>query len=296
MNDTNAHLPLHFEPLTLSLKAQVEQIRKSSGNTQYVYTFASLFAWQTDEKYTICLRDDAFLVKNGAEGEHAYLFPCGSDAGKKALIDALIQQEAPVFYTVSDADKRFLEQHYPHRFSFAENRNEFPYLFDRAEHIALSGNAYKRLRHRIHRGRDAVKEWTSQPLTQENADRAVEINRRWLEVRDFSAHADTFAANTALEHFSALSMWGLLFQADGEDAAYVAGTFVTPEIFDISFCKVLLPECTCYIKWALYCALPDTVKTVNSEEDLGLAGLREHKMLRLPKELTRIWKGSYIYE
>ena len=84
----------------------------------------------------------------------------------------------------------------------------------------------------------------------------------------------------------------MLFRADGEDVAYVAGVFVTPQIFDISFCKVLDKECDCFIKWALYCALPADVKTVDSEEDMGLEGLRTHKLLRRPKELVRIWKGK----
>ena len=84
----------------------------------------------------------------------------------------------------------------------------------------------------------------------------------------------------------------MLFQADGADIAYVAGSFVTPQIYDINFCKVLDPRCDCYIKWALYAALPTEVKTVDSEEDMGIQGLRTHKLLRQPKELTRVWKGS----
>ena len=80
--------------------------------------------------------------------------------------------------------------------------------------------------------------------------------------------------------------------ADGEDIAYVLGTFITPEIFDICFCKVLDKRCDYYIKWELYRILPCQVKTVDSEEDMGLEGLRTHKLLRRPKELIRVWKGD----
>ena len=72
----------------------------------------------------------------------------------------------------------------------------------------------------------------------------------------------------------------------------MAGCFITPEIFDISFCKVLDNRCDCFVKWALYRALPPAVTTVDSEDDMGIAGLRTHKLLRKPKELTRVWKGS----
>lgn len=286
------HLQSVFSPVLLQQKEQIEQIRAASGCTLYTYTFPTLFAWQADERYEIALRNDAFLVKNGARGEHAYLFPCGSDEGRLALTDALIAREAPTFYFVRDEDKSFLETNYPGRFRFSLCRDDFPYLYDKAAQIALSGKGYKNLRHQIHLGRAAAGTWRSEPLSEANIDRALELNRRWAESRGLGTVADSAAAETALRHFSELSLWGLLFQADGQDIAYVAGSFVTPEIYDISFCKVLDPRCDCYIKWALYAALPPEVKTVDSEEDMGLTGLRTHKLLRQPKELTRVWKGS----
>ena len=293
MNDTaNTVQALRFLPLSLSQKEQVEAIRRASGNTLYLYTFASLFSWQGTEQYSICLTDEAFLVKDGAGGEHAYLFPCGTDAAKKTLIDALLAYETPVFYTVRDEDKQFLEREYPDKFHFEECRDEFPYLYDKAEQIELKGKTYKRLRHQINTGRATVEKWRVEALCEENVERALSLNRRWSAERSSDALADVEAADTALHHMKDLSMWGLLFEADGNDVAYALGTFVTPEIFDISFCKVLDNRLDCYIKWALYQALPAEVNTVDSEEDLGLEGLRRHKQLRIPKTLTRVWKGS----
>ena len=280
-----------FTPLALTQLERVESIRLTSGNTLYPYTFPSLFAWQSNERYEICLLDDAFLIRNGVRGEQAYLFPCGTDAGKRQLIDALLHSESPVFYFLSDSDRRFLENVYPGRFIFELCRNDQPYLFDKDAQIALQGKAYKKLRHQINLGRSAAQVWSSEPLNADNTDRALEVNRQWAQKYADGFVADTFAAETALLHFTELSMWGMLFCADGKDVAYVAGYFVTPEIFDVSFCKVLNARCDCYIKWVLYSALPPEVKTVDSEEDMGIAGLRTHKLLRQPKELTRVWKG-----
>ena len=294
MNNNNVAQPLSFIPISLSLKNQVEAIRKISGNTLYLYTFASLFSWQEDEGYSIHLQDDAFIIKYGKEGENAYMFPCGTNEGKKQLIDALLTYEKPVFYSLTDGDRAFLEKEYPEQFSFEECRDEFPYLYDKDAQINLRGKEYKNLRHQINTGRAVANEWSTEELSSDNAARAIELNRKWLSERSFATLADTAAAEKALRNLDELDMWGLLFQADGEDIAYVAGAFVTPEIFDISFCKVLDNRCDCYIKWALYSALPQETKTVDSEEDLGLEGLRRHKLLRQPRELTRIWKGSLV--
>ncbi len=293
-SDTPRPSILTFTPIELPQMERVEAIRSASGSTLYVYTFVSLFAWREYERYGICFCDDAFLVKNGLSGDGAYLFPCGSKEGKKKLIDALLLREKPVFYSVTDADKRFLEYTYPGRFSFEDCRDEYPYLYDKDAQIGMAGKDYKRLRHQVNLGRAAARAWSLEPLTEGNVERALSLNRQWAEGRGENDLADTAAAEAALRSFTALHLWGILFRADGRDIAYVAGCFITPEIFDISFCKVLDKRCDCFIKWALYRALPAEVTTVDSEDDMGVAGLRTHKLLRRPKELTRVWKGSLI--
>jgi len=282
-----------FSPIALSQMERVEAIRLASGNTLYALTFPTLFAWSAAERYEICLTDDAYVVRIGALGDDAYMFPCGAEEGKKRLIDALLPHGAPVFHCVRDEDRRFLEETYPERFLFTTCRDDYPYLYDRQAQVALAGKAYKGLRHQVNQGRAAARAWSVEALSAANVERAVAINREWARRRGEGGPADTAAAETALDHFEQLSMWGLLFQADGTDAAYVAGSFVTPEIYDVSFCKVLIAQCDCYVKWMLYKALPPEVTTVDSEEDMGLQGLRTHKLLRVPKELTRVWKGSF---
>ena len=291
-SDISNPYALQFAPITLPQMERMEAIRSASGSTLYVYTFASLFVWQAHEQYEVYISEDAFLVKHGVRGENTYLFPCGSDSGKKRLIDTLLLSDFPVFSYVSDEDKRFLESEYPGLFDFTACRDDYPYLYDKDAQIALVGKDFKSLRHQVNLGRVIAEKWSTELLTEDNVERALQINRKWAEARADGDLADTAAAETALRHFSPLHLWGALFQADGEDVAYVAGCFVTPEIFDISFCKVMDKQCDCYIKWALYCALPPEVKTVDSEEDMGLAGLRTHKLLRRPKELVRIWKGN----
>lgn len=283
---------LQFTPIELPQMERVEAIRASSGSTLYVYSFASLFAWQEHERYGICITDDAFLVKYGIRGDNVYLFPCGSDAGKRRLTDALLLQGSPVFSFVSDDDRAFLEREYPGRFVFTDCRDDYPYLYDKEAQIAMEGKDFKNLRHQVNLGRTLVGDWSAEPLNENNVERALAVNRKWADARTDGDLADTAAAETALKNFSRLGMWGVLFTSGGEDIAYVAGVFVTPRIFDISFCKVLDKECDCFIKWALYRALPDEVKTVDSEEDMGFEGLRTHKLLRRPERLVRIWKGS----
>ena len=88
--DVGNYPMIRFTSITLSQMETVESIRIKSCSTMYVYTFASLFAWQEHEGYGIYISDDAFLVKHGIRGEDVYLFPCGTEEGKKRLIDALL--------------------------------------------------------------------------------------------------------------------------------------------------------------------------------------------------------------
>ena len=280
-----------FTPIDISQMERLEAIRSMSGSTLYVYSFASLFAWQEHEMYSVCMTEDAFLIKHGVRGDNVYLFPCGSESGKKRLIDALIKSGHPTFSFVCDEDKAFLEKEYPEMFDFVTCRDDYPYLYDKNEQIALKGKDFKSLRHQIHLGQQAAKKWSVEPLTAENVDRAREITRKWVEGRNVNDPTDVSAIEVALDNFELLKLSGEIFIADGKDVAFILGTYVTPEIFDICFCKVLDKRCDCYIKWAFYLALPEIVKTVDSEEDMGIEGLRMHKLLRRPKELVRIWKG-----
>ena len=291
MTDIGNPQLLAFTPIDLSQMERVEAIRSASGSTLYFYSFVSLFVWQEHERYSICFSEDAFLVKHGVRGDNVYLFPCGSDSGKKRLIDELMKSGSPAFSCISDDDKLFLESEYPGKFSFYECRDDYPYLYDKNEQIALSGKEFKNLRHQIHLGRAAAKEWSSEPLTAENTDRVREITRKWAEGRTAEDSTDLSAIESALNNFESLHMQGVLFQADDRDIAFVLGTYITREIFDICFCKVLDKRCDCFIKWAFYNELPEEVRTVDSEEDMGIEGLRKHKLLRRPKELVRIWKG-----
>ena len=293
--DTDTHIsqPLSFEPISLTHRDKVEAIRTAFGNTLYVYTFASLFSWQANEQYEICFHNNAFVIKNGAVAENAYLFPCGDNEDKKALIDALLQYENPDFYSLTDEDKQFLENEYPGVFEYTDCRDEFIYLYDRKDQVELKGKAFRNLRKHINSGRAKAEEWTVEELSEANIDRALEINRKWAQARSDYGLADTVAAESALKNFSQLSLWGLLFNADGTDAAYIAGSFITPEIFDLCFCKVLNRGCDFFVRWSLCRALPEEVRTVDCEEDLGIEGLRINKLSRQPKELIRIWKGSY---
>jgi len=257
----------------------------------YVYTFASMFVWQEHEGYAIYIGDDAFVVRHGIRGDNVYLFPCGTKSGKKRLIDALLTEGSPCFSYVTDEDRLFLENEYPGKFSFIDCRDDYPYLYDRDDQIALAGKGYRNLKHHVHSGRSSAENWTVEPLSSDNVPRAIDITRKWASARTDGDIGDAPAAEKALLNFEVLKMWGVLFKADGVDAAYVAGIFITPEIFDTSFCKVLDKRCDCFVKWEMCRHLPPEVKTVDSEEDMGLEGLRTHKLMRQPKELIRIWKG-----
>ena len=286
--------PPVFTPIELSQRDRVEAIRTASGSALYGYTFVSLFTWQEYEDYSVCIRDDAFLVKNAAAGDDAYLFPCGTKRGKKEFIDALTASGAPVFSFITDGDRRFLEEEYPGMFLFEDCRDEYSYIYDVEEQIAMRGREFKNLRHHVHSGRAAAQDWTTEPLSPGNIGRAAELTRLWARGLKPGDPADTAPAEKALRCFSELGLLGFIFQADGKDMAFVAGCFITPDTFDTSFCKVLDRSCDCFIRWSLYNALPPEVKKVDSEDDMGIPGLRTHKLMRRPSELIRVWKGSFI--
>jgi len=273
---------------------KIEAIRLASYNRIYTYSFPTLYCWAEEEQYRFSITDGAFLTQNPARGNRAYLAPCGTDEGKKKLVEALLRETSPEFYFLGEQDLDFFNRNFPGSFAFEECPNDASYLFDRSEQLALTGERFKRLRHKVHQSEKQYR-WSVEPITPDNIHRAMKINRIWAEGKE-NMKSDLLAATKGLENLEKLHMWGRLFTADGEDVAYILGSFVTPEIFDTNFSKTTLPDIDAYVRWRFFRELPESVTLLDSEEDMGLAGLREHKLRRVPCGMRKVWKGFLIHE
>jgi hypothetical protein len=174
----------------------------------------------------------------------------------------------------------------------AEDRDNFDYLYERAELAELAGKKY-------HKKRNLVAQFLSsysheqRPLTSESIPDALAILDRWRE--DKGETGDYRAAREALELFGQLALRGRIFFADGRPAGYCLGESVAKgRMFAIHFekgldsCKGIYQ----FMNKSFAESLPRFFTHINREQDLGDEGLRQAKMTYRPAGFVKKYRAG----
>lgn len=176
---------------------------------------------------------------------------------------------------------------------FAEDRDNFDYLYPRSDLAELPGKKY-------HKKRNLVAQFLKtyaheeKPLTAELVPAALEILETWRAEKGNAA--DYAASREALEHFEEFNMRGLLFYVDGKPAGWCMGEPVARDsIFTVHFEKGLDGYKGIYqfINQAFAAFLGENFIYINREQDLGDEGLRQAKMTYRPSGFVRKYSGFY---
>ncbi|MDD3174004.1 MAG: phosphatidylglycerol lysyltransferase domain-containing protein [Herbinix sp.] len=280
-----------FEPIDLCHKNKIETIRKKYKHSLSSHAFSSLYLWRDKMELSLYLKDELFCIKRGSFETNDYFFPCGDREAKLNLITKLIEKDSITFQYIREEDKLFLEEYFPDRFDFSSAREDWEYIYDKDEQVSLSGGSFKHLRSKVHKGENAHR-WSTLKLSKENASAAVVVTRRWNdEVNHNGESADINATLNALNNFDELNMSGVLLMEDQVPYAFAMGTSITEDTFDLHISKTIESDIDCYLKWELYKQLPDHIRYINREEDLGMEGLRLHKTEMKPVRFNELWKG-----
>ncbi len=281
---------VEFEPISIGHRNNIENIRKKQNHLLSSHAFSSVFLWRNKMKLGISLNDRLFCIKREDLSNH-YFFPCGDEEDKKELISRLMAQGNVVFQYIREEDKMFLEQHFPGKFEFCAARDDWEYIYDRQEQVKMEGGSFKHLRAKVHKGENAHN-WEIIRLSRDTMSSAAVIAHRWNdEVKHNGESADISATMSAFENFDVLNLTGVILVGDGVPLAFAIGSEISSDTFDLHISKTLESDIDYYLKWELYKQLPDKIKYINREEDLGLEGIRIHKTDMKPIRFNELWKG-----
>ena len=297
----NAQPLLKVRPSGLSFKSVEMRDRAELGGflaryprTISGFTFAALYAWNTDAyEWTRC-GDGALLISCEFPGENQrhYLQPVGvlDTECQKAFLDEIQNAGYPVkIFSVSD---EFLKA-YPEfcsRFSVENDMALANYVYRARDLAELHGKQYAKKRNLIAQA-SALYKWSAVPLTAQHRQDCLAIlnkaeithdgEQRWLH--------EKAAAMTAIADFSALGQKGVLILIDGKPAAFSIYEEMTPDMAVVHFEKadrgfkglyqIINQETAKAIASAGY-------SLINREEDLGIEGLRQAKHSYGPVEVV----------
>ena len=267
------------------LRERITQIRTACGHESASHSFPSVFLWQKDLGLSVCLREEMYAIRSTYWGDHTWFFPCGEEKAVLAFLDELLREEHPVhFLYLREQDKELLNGHWPGRFRILPAEDASEYLYDREEYLRMPGRKYEDIRWSINHLKKQH-DLRTEALAAENLEAAGRMLARW-EPRSESEYfsADHKTSVLMLENYSVLDMSGVIVYVDGEAAAMASGFPLSGSSYDIAFSKALERErgLQFYVRRELISSLPEQYRIINGEEDLGIPGLRQSKLLENP--------------
>lgn len=284
---------LPFKPVELGDRAAIERRTVPSGLTNCDLAFANMYCWQESYRSEWCEVDGLLVIRFRIDGGEriGYMQPVGTGDFTRILplleADAAAHDQPLRLIGLTDEAAAALPD--DGRFVRYADRDFADYLYRREELCRLGGRHYQPKRNHINRFLAAWPDYRYEPLTERHFAACLELDERWChrhEGADDEAAvlAERRAIRRAFAAFDALGLRGGCLFAEERLVAFTYGSAINPETFDIHVEKAdtRYEGAFAMINRLFAEQLPDTVRFINREEDLGIEGLRRAKLSYYP--------------
>ncbi|MBR4838839.1 MAG: DUF2156 domain-containing protein [Bacteroidales bacterium] len=284
-------MPLSFHQLTLSDREAVQAVTLNAGRRNCNYTFANLVGWQFWYYTEVCVLNDAVVLRYTHEGERAYMVCTAKDISKE-LLDALLDDAQGNLTIIGLEDSQASQLYTLHSklsTKIEQIRNQYDYIYRRADLAELHGSHLNAKRNHIHRFRAEHPDFEYRPLTPELFNECRRLTEIWHEEKEFSEtiEAEHRVMETIFSNWDALGMIGGSIFIDGKMVAFTYGAAVTNDTIDICVEKAdrRIEGAFAIINQQFAEHLPEQFVYLNREEDMGIPGLRQAKLSYHPEIL-----------
>lgn len=253
------------------------------------------------EKYgdSVCEKDGfLFTLRSNLcdDRYRVYLAPMGggdpAEAFRQILDDAAAHGKLVRYITLTERQAGLLQQAFPGRFDYTEERDLAEYLY-RAERMAtFEGGDLRKRRAEIHTFRNQFGERAViSRISPEDFEACLRYEDKWLEDNLETHDADTLRRDARMisfqmAHFDELHLSGVILRIDGTVRGFCYGTNLG-NTYDVIVEKAdrQIPHSYKVLRLESTRRCAQGCEWVNMEEDLGLPGLRALKNAYRPERL-----------
>jgi hypothetical protein len=275
-----------FAPIELSMRDELFALCSVLPDGLCEFPFAAIFLLRHKYQSAIArLSSDAYAL-SGVDsriekitGDNRFFEFVGSRLPSMAEIEPLFQI-FPNWKSMPQSAFAQLGAELTSRgFFVAEDRDNFDYLYERSDLAALSGKKF-------HKKKNLVNAYCASyasealPLTSDRMKDAYYILEKWQEHQGAEEKTDYGECKEALDNRDALGLDGVVVYADGKPAGFSLGERIAAgKIYCVHFEKGIdtYKGVFQYVNQAAAKQLPEEVRFVNREQDLGDEGLRQAK-------------------
>jgi len=290
-------MTLAFHPLTLIDREVMQAVTLPSGRRNCNYTFANLVGWKFLFGTEVCVLENAVVLRYTFEGQRAYMV-CTAEALSMELVEALFDDSNGNLTLIGLEDSQVAQLlSFNSKFSISVEpvRDQYDYIYRRADLATLHGKHLDAKRNHIHRFRAEHPDFEYRPLTPEYFDECRQLTKIWQEEKKQSPNgngnetinAEHRVMETIFSNWNALSMIGGSIFVDGRMVAFTYGAAVTTDTLDVCVEKAdrRMEGAFAIINQQFAEHLPEQYLYLNREEDMGIPGLRQAKLSYHPEIL-----------
>jgi hypothetical protein len=285
-----------FQPVTLADRAFFERHYALYPQTHSDNTFTNMVCWNQIAQYRYAYMNGNVILASTIAGVTRFRPPIGSrdPALMKDLVRFAMEigDDTPIVL-IDPATAQWIRELDP-TLTLVPDRNHFEYVYRASNLAELPGKNYLKIRNQINKFRKNCSH-TVEPITAGNREEVMEFLVKWCEWKgcenDFVLAHEKEAVFFAIEHFTELSLRGLMIRVDSQVAAISLFERLNSDTALVHFEKGL-PDCEGIYKAInkeTATVLAAEVEYINRESDLGVAGLREAKLRYHPDHMVEVW-------
>lgn len=286
-------------------KSWMETYLKKENARSSDYNFGNIYMWDNRYRKLITAAGNRLIIRLRYTDLPFFAFPIGCGDLSPA-IEMMRELEAesgePLSIRACTAEhKALLEESYPGRFRFTEDRDCFDYMY-RVEKIAtFAGKKLHAKRNHCNRFEETM-DWDFVPLTGDLVPGCIEMLDTWIGECDSMQEGITderAAIMRGFTHWDALGLEGGVLRVSGRIVGFTIGELAASDTFDVHFEKAFAALNGAYPMVCREFARQiirehPNVVYLNREEDLGLPNLRKAKLDCYPDYLLKKYTAREI--
>lgn len=250
-------------------------------------SFACCFLFRRQDKYSFveCSRP---CIRGEFKSGNVYFIPTTAPKNMRLEHFAASKEKSICLYPIPEKWLAEIDKFHP---VLKSCRSETDYLFTIDKLQKFPGRALSSRRNLLsqlihHHAMEA------KPLTNNEIPSALTILDVWQENSGQTKEAsDYLPARDALAFMERLELFGRIVYADGQPVGFTIGELLTPTTALLHFSKAIhaYKGLTPYLYQDFANHLPDTVRWINLEQDVGSPSLRKAKEAYDPDQLLTKW-------
>lgn len=283
-----------FKEININSKVELEPYFELVDYEACEYCFSTLYMWQHVYKTGYYVGEDFAVIVGEYEGDSFSILPLASKDKLPKVIDFVLkyfekENKKIYFRGITEEVVQFLQEKYPDKFEYIEERDLFDYIYDAESLKSLQGRKNQKKRNHINY---FLKEYEGRYkyklLGKLNFDECLELMKEWATNKEENDGFDEDMDDELLGIKKLFNDYDMLKDKIRIAGIYIEGkleAFTIGEILNKNMALVHIEKANPNIR-GLYPYINqqfiinefEDVEFVNREEDLGIEGLRKSKL------------------